>query len=318
MGHHAAVSRLSVLSSVLALALSPVLPAQGNAAASEKTLPRQSSEVGLPLAEAHSYKEFTAFGQIWTINQDRHGVMYIGVSGGDLIEYDGVTWRKIRTGSDTVRSIAFDESGKAWVGGNGNFGYIEPDPSGVERFVSILDKVPEQDRQFTDVWQALITPQGIFFRSYEKLFRWDGKTMHSWSRGAYGRFQALSAVRGHIYTAQNGVGLQEIVGDDLRPVRGGEGYKDAAKLFLHPYDDTRMIVSQREGMLTLYDGAEGHALRNSGRQLPEKPQTLHIHVASRRKYLHHYAGRWCCHCDARRQTAPDVECPGWSSRFQCT
>ena len=243
-----------MLSSVLALALSPVLPAQGNAAASEKTLPRQSSEVGLPLAEAHSYKEFTAFGQIWTINQDRHGVMYIGVSGGDLIEYDGVTWRKIRTGSDTVRSIAFDESGKAWVGGNGNFGYIEPDPSGVERFVSILDKVPEQDRQFTDVWQALITPQGIFFRSYEKLFRWDGKTMHSWSRGAYGRFQALSAVRGHIYTAQNGVGLQEIVGDDLRPVRGGEGYKDAAKLFLHPYDDTRMIVSQREGMLTLYDG----------------------------------------------------------------
>jgi hypothetical protein len=31
-------------------------------------------------------------------------------------------------------------------------------------------------------------------------------------------------------------------------------YKDSIKLFLHPYDDNRILVSQREGLLTLYDG----------------------------------------------------------------
>jgi ligand-binding sensor domain-containing protein len=217
-------------------------------------LATHKSEIGLPLAQGHSYKEFNSQGQIWTINQDRRGLMYIGVSGGDLIEYDGVTWRKISTGSDTVRSLAFDEAGRLWLGCNGTFGYVEPDTKGSLHFVSLLDKVPENERQFTDVWQTLVTPQGVFFRSYEKLFRWSDNTIHVWSHGERDRYQALSAVRGHVYTAQNHIGLEEIIGDELRPVAGGNAYKDAAKLFLYPYDEKRVIVSQREGYLSLYDG----------------------------------------------------------------
>jgi ligand-binding sensor domain-containing protein len=105
------------------------------------------------------------------------------------------------------------------------------------------------------VWQALVTPQGVFFRSYERLFRWDGNRIQVWSHQPKARFQALSAVRGHIYTAQGGgVGLQEIVGDDLRSVPGGDAYRTAGKLFLYPYDESHILVSQRDEFLTLYDG----------------------------------------------------------------
>jgi len=243
-----------VLSSIIALALPSLAFAQASGPTPKTNLSPQNAEIGLPLVESHSYKEFTAFGQVWAINQDRRGVMYVGVSGGDLIEYDGVTWRKTTTGSDTIRCLAFDQDGKLWLGGNGTFGYVEPDSRGVLHYVPLLDKIPEKDRSFTDVWQVLTTPQGIFFRSYQLLFRWDGKNMHVWAPMEHSRFQALSAVRGHIYTSQNGVGLQEVTGDDLRQVPGGGAYKDAAKLFLYPYDDSRIIVSQREGLLTLYDG----------------------------------------------------------------
>jgi hypothetical protein len=194
----------------------PVL-AQGSGSLPSKPS-TQTGEIGLPVAQGHSYKEFNSQGQIWTIAQDLRGLMYIGVSGGDLIEYDGVTWRKTSTGSDTVRSLALDETGRLWLGCNGTFGYVEADAKGSLRFVSLLDKVPENERQFTDIWQTLVTPQGVFFRSYEKLFRWSGNTIHVWSRGDRDRYQALSAVRGHIYTAQNGIGLEEVVGDELRPV----------------------------------------------------------------------------------------------------
>ena len=78
--------------------------------------------------------------------------------------------------------------------------------------------------------------------------------MQVWSPSTQSRFQALSAVRGHIYTAQNGIGLQEIVGDELRVCPGGDAYKDAGKLFLHPYDDGHILVSARDQLLTLYDG----------------------------------------------------------------
>ena len=41
-----------------------------------------------------------------------------------------------------------------------------------------LDKVPLADRDFTAVWQTLATPQGTFFRAFNRIFRWDGKQMH--------------------------------------------------------------------------------------------------------------------------------------------
>ncbi|HEX3471782.1 MAG TPA: GAF domain-containing protein [Silvibacterium sp.] len=213
-----------------------------------------SREVGMPILESHSYKEFSAYPQVWTIMQDGRGVMYMGVSGGEMAEYDGVSWRKTDVGMDIVRSLALDKAGRVWVGGNGGFGYLAPDAEGSQSYVSLLDSVPAKDRNFTDVWQTLVTPQGVFFRSYEELFRWDGKTMHVWHSPAGSRFQTLSMVRGRIYTDENGVGLEEVVGDTLHPLPGGDGYAKSIKLFLHPYDDGRIIVSERDKLLSLYDG----------------------------------------------------------------
>ena len=209
----------------------------------------------MPVLENYSTKEVGLYPETWTALQDRRGVMYFGISGGTILEFDGVTWRKIFTPSSVLRSMVMDDSGKIWVGAAADFGYLDPDASGTQHFVSILDKVPPGDRGFTSVWQTLVTPQGVFFRSYELLFRWDGARMKVWSPASpKDRFQALSAIRGHIYTSQSGVGLEEIVGDELRPVPGGDAYQSSVKLFLHPYDDGRILVSARDQLLTLYDG----------------------------------------------------------------
>ena len=225
---------------LIALALPPLCPAQTPA------------EVGAPVLRNYAPKEYGADPQVWSILQDRRGVLLFGVDN-NVLEYDGVTWRKIPVPSSVIRSLAMDAAGKIWVGANANFGYLEPDANGTLQYVSLVDKIPQEHRSFNDVWQVLITPQGIFFRSYERLFRWDGQSMHVWAANAL-LFQALSEVRGRIYTSQTGVGLEEIVGDELRPLPGGAAYKDSRKLFLHPYDDRRILVSARNETLTLYDG----------------------------------------------------------------
>ena len=61
-------------------------------------------------------------------------------------------------------------------------------------------------------------------------------------------------VRGHILTSQSGIGLQEILGDDLCALPGGDAYKNSSKLILIPYDDRRILVSARRELLTLFDG----------------------------------------------------------------
>jgi ligand-binding sensor domain-containing protein len=211
-------------------------------------------QAGIPTIQNYSAREYNSSPQVWTVLQDHRGLMYFGNSGGVVLQFDGVTWRKIFVQSNVVRSLAIDESGKIWVGAGANFGYLEPDATGTLHYVSLLDKVPAGDRGFTDVWQTLATQQGVFFRSYEHLFRWDGHQVKVWSPEGKSRFEALSAVRGHVYTAQAGTGLQEIVGDELRNAPGGEAYKDSIKLFLHPFNGSQILVSARNGLFTLYDG----------------------------------------------------------------
>ena len=244
----------TLLPALLAVAFaSSCFGQKASAPAHSSTVAGAAPEVGMPVIENYSTKDFNAIPQTWTILQDHRGVMYFG-NAGVILEFDGVTWRKIFIPSSIVRSLAIDDAGKIWVGANGSFGYLAPDAAGTLSFVSILDKVPQEDRNFTDVWQTLATPQGVFFRAYQRLFRWDGEHMHVWSLAPGSRFEALSAVHGHIYAAQGGIGLQEIVGDDLRNAPGGEAYATSIKLFLHPYDESRILVSARDGLLTLYDG----------------------------------------------------------------
>jgi signal transduction histidine kinase/CheY-like chemotaxis protein len=207
-------------------------------------------EVGMPVLHNYAIRATSGGSQVWTIVQDRRGVLYFGIQK-VVLEYDGVTWRRISVPSSVVRSSAVDGAGKIWIGAYANFGSLDADPNGNLHFVSLLDKIPPKDRNFTDLWQVLITPQGNFFRSLQRIFRWDGKRMQVWT--ATSRFQALSEVRGRIYTSEEGIGLEEIVGDELRPL-AGSAYKNSTKLFLHPYDERRMLVSARGELLTLYDG----------------------------------------------------------------
>lgn len=207
--------------------------------------------MGLPLLRNYQPRSGGFSKQVWSILQDRRGVMFFGAGQG-ILEYDGGTWRKIKVASNVVRSLAQDDTGKIWVGASGSFGTLEPDVQGALQFVSLFDKIPTEQRQFNDVWQILTTPKGNYFRSYQRLFRWDGQKMHVWTSKT--RFEALAEIRGRIYTSQGGVGLQEIVGDELRELPGGSAYKDSVKLFLHIYDERRMVTSARGGKLTLYDG----------------------------------------------------------------
>jgi len=55
------------------------------------------AEVGLPVVQNFNTKDIGLYPETWAILQDRRGLLYVGISGGTILEYDGVTWRKIFT-----------------------------------------------------------------------------------------------------------------------------------------------------------------------------------------------------------------------------
>ena len=222
------------------------LLAAGPAAPAE---PREIS--GIPLTRHYETLEMGA-GQVWTLLRDRRGMLYAGLTSPDVEQYDGTSWRGIATPSSAIRSLAMDGQGRIWVGGEGEFGYLEPDAAGTLKYVSLKDQLPPEHRNFTQVHRIVFTPQGTLFQSPQQLFRWDGKRFEVWA--SPNQFQALAEVHGRIYTSQLGIGLEELAGGQLRPLAGGDALSHSRLVRLYSWDDTHVFIAAQDEGLRLYDG----------------------------------------------------------------
>lgn len=153
----------------IAVLLSALLLARGPAHA-------QVSNLGAPPVLNFSKKDFRAGTQIWDIAQDSRGVMWFGNNEG-LLEFDGRHWRLHPLGNGTiVRSVATGSNGRVYAGGQGDFGYFEPDDRGALRYRSLAPLLPESERHFGDVWDVSARPEGVFFRTDNQAFHYhDGR-----------------------------------------------------------------------------------------------------------------------------------------------
>lgn len=199
-------------------------------------------ESGAFFLQGFSSKTYGAQRQNWAVVQDRRGVIYVGNSGG-LLEYDGQEWRFLALPKiSPIRSLAINDKGTIFVGGQGEFGFLQPDETGTLRYVSLLPHVDQTDRVFKDVWSILNTPSGIVFSSYQRLFRWsaDGR-MQVWRDAP--RFSPAFLVDGVPYLIKDGSGLCRLINDSLINVPGGQIFSRANAL--------RSVVRFRGSLLVI-------------------------------------------------------------------
>jgi signal transduction histidine kinase len=202
----------------------------------------RSAEEGRPFQTCFDAKEYGAAAQSWVFAQSDHGVMYAGNNLG-VLEYDGTAWRLIGPRRNT-RAIAKDARGRLYVGTVGDFGYLAPDEHGSLQYVSLLQHVKPEDRAFNDVWTAHATPDGIYFQARERLFRvtppsGTGDSLHVRTWNARTPFLYAFWIDGAYYVHQQDVGLQRMVGDDLRVLPGGEQFGQERLQVLLPLGDAR-------------------------------------------------------------------------------
>jgi len=236
--------------SSLSLAASQAPPPAG-AAPAHLSGPR-AREAGRPFVHKYLPKDYGAPEQNWAVVQDNRGVMYVGNNVG-VLEYDGAYWRLIRVPNKTVvRSLAKDGAGRIYVGAVGELGYLAPDGSGNMQYVSLLDQVPADNREFADVWRTLVTPEGIYFQSPQYLFRWAGGRMRVWKPTT--RFYRAAVADGTLYIGEPETGLMKMVGDSLQEVAGGRQFADEPRCVVIPYDKDRILVGTRASGLFLADG----------------------------------------------------------------
>jgi hypothetical protein len=154
--------------------------------------------------------------------QDPRGIVHVGNNRG-VLAYDGVRWRLMATPKRTVvRSLGLDSKGRVYVGAVGEIGYLAPDLQGLDGFVSLTEKLPEEVRTFGDVWATCALPDGMLFQTRKYLFLLQGERIQVVK--ATTTFHVAFVVGNRIFVRQRDVGLEEWKDGHLSLVPGGERF----------------------------------------------------------------------------------------------
>ncbi len=204
-------------------------------------------EVGRFYMQSFSPEDYDGHSQNWDIVESPEGLLYVG-NGSGVLEYDGVYWRLIPISNENaVRSLAINTEGRIYVGAQGELGYLAADSLGRMSYVSLLDHVSPDDQAFADVWEAEKTSDGIYFRTFERLFRWNGREMKVWRPEE--EFGRIFALRDTLYVNQRGIGLMQMEDDVLALAPGGGAFKDDLIRGLVPWGEASyLVVTDARGM----------------------------------------------------------------------
>jgi signal transduction histidine kinase/DNA-binding response OmpR family regulator len=252
-----------ILALWLGLTAAPAAPAQPTEPTSVF-----DAEAGRLLQRFVGPDAYGASKQNWDAVQDSSGVLYVANTDG-VLTYDGHAWRTIPTANrSTPLALAADGSGRVFVGAGGDFGVLRPDSTGRQRYVSLLDHVPSNQQSFQDVERVEITSRGVFFHTYQRLFRWspDSNTMQSWGAPNGAAFHYPDVVRDTLYVGVEGRGLMTVQGDSLQPVAGGEALADRTVWFTLPHDRHGLLVGTSRGLF-VQDGASFRPMQTEARDV---------------------------------------------------
>ncbi|HYE97097.1 MAG TPA: ATP-binding protein [Rubricoccaceae bacterium] len=194
---------------------------------------------------------YALHGQNWSVVQDARGLIYAANTYG-ILEFDGRSWRAMAMPEDRaqmVRSLAVDGRGQVFVGGVREVGFLAPDTLGRLRYVSLRRRLPPSARDFTDVWSTTVRRDGVYFQSHRYLLRWDGRRFRVWTSAT--RFHNAFRIGDRYFVREDSVGLQEMRGDRLVPVPGGERFTAEPIFALLPHPGGLLAGTRSQGFFLL-------------------------------------------------------------------
>lgn len=205
-----------------------------------------SQNEGLPFIRIYTPDEYHGFFQNWSAEQDNRGVMYFG-NGKGILEYDGKNWRRFFTEKiSTVLSLGKDSTGRIYVGGEGEIGYLGVDSSGLVHFVSLMNKIPEKERDFSYVWNTYTNKDGVYFVTPQKIIRINKKETKIFK--PFSGFFTAFMTDGKFFVQDTDKGLLTIENDSLIQHKGWNQLKDLRAIF-KSYNNSYIGLSENKGLI---------------------------------------------------------------------
>ncbi|MEL6924284.1 MAG: two-component regulator propeller domain-containing protein, partial [Bacteroidota bacterium] len=219
---------------------------------------RAQDIVGLPVIRNFSPLQHNFHRQNWAIAQADNQVLYFA-NGKGLLSFDGEAWQLTQMPNrGHVRSLDVGADGVVYVGANNDFGQLIQEATGNARFESFLAKIDSSDYNFGRIRRTIVTPEGVYFQAYHRMFRYSDGQCRTW------RFDKqlfrIFYLKGKLYASDPARGLLVMEQDEFVPAPGGQYFKGKSINALIPYRQALLAFTNNDG-LQLYDGNKVQALR---------------------------------------------------------
>ncbi|WP_375559963.1 SpoIIE family protein phosphatase [Bernardetia sp. OM2101] len=209
----------------------------------------------IPTAEHYTIYDYHAHPQNWSVVQDDIGRIYVANTKG-VLEYDGNTWSLIELPNLAgVTALTKGTDGKIYVGATSEIGYLDTDSIGNKIYVSIVDKMNEQDKKFSTIWKVFSTSDGIVFQSFEKIFWYknDKFKVISPNSAFHLAFQIKTKENknSQLFVREWGKGLHHLTSKGLEFIAGSEIFADEKIYSILPQTaSSHFVVTEQKGVYT--------------------------------------------------------------------
>lgn len=208
--------------------------------------------IGIPNIVNYSKLAYQAGSQNWNIVQDKTGILYFANNDG-LLSFDGSFWRLYPLPNKTIaRSVAIDDDGRIYIGGQGEIGYFTPAANGELAYTSLNKLLTAKDNDFADVWNICFFDKHVFFRSNRKILDYYQNKVVAHNSANWG---FLSSVSGELLAVEYTKGLVSYRNGEWTPrIRYGQLPKDNFMLRTGlPFGkDSTLLVSLMHGLFILH------------------------------------------------------------------
>ena len=172
--------------------------------------------IGMPEILNYSKIDYKAGLQNWDFKQDKNGIIYVANNEG-LLSFDGSFWKLYPLPNKTiVRSVTIGSDNHIYVGGQDELGYFSPGNNGRLVYHSLVDQIPENERNFADVWDIAYYNNEIFFRTSKNIIRYARKKV---SIGlAPTNWSFLGEAKGKLYAHDKKTGLFVFENEKWQPL----------------------------------------------------------------------------------------------------
>ena len=214
------------------------------------------SHAGIPLLEDFTPTDVAGVSQSWSVAQDSDGLIYVANMVG-ILQFDGVRWRKISLPGDSAFAVAADATGRIYAGGEGTFGYLEPDSVGCLAYTPLETVLPDSLRKFGSVTRIFPRRDELLVLSDRALYRLRNDTFESYVPAAHVQQFAFD-VRDSIYVWDFEVGLRVLDRENgLSPLPGLADTDEDPQTIWLPLPDGRFLASHFDsGRLQAWDGEQ--------------------------------------------------------------